>query len=90
MREREDGDLLNSRLRAARTGHLLVRASEQGGRLASMTCGRSCATTRTDPKSVCKHVAPGVNEHVCTIGSVIVDLTAGELHVCAGNPCEGE
>jgi isopenicillin-N N-acyltransferase-like protein len=89
MREREEGDLLNSRLRADRTGQLLSRVAGQGG----VTLDDLRAILRDHanfPKSVCKHVAPGVNEHVCTIGSVIVDLTAGELHVCAGNPCEGE
>lgn len=89
MREREEGDLLNSRLRADRTGHLLARAADQGG--VSLDDLRAILRDHANfPKSVCKHVAPGINEHVCTIGSVIVDLTANELHVCAGNPCEGE
>lgn len=89
LRARESGDLLNSRLRADRSGHLLARAAARGG----ITLDDLKAALRdhaNHPKGVCKHVAPGVNETVCTIGSVIIDLTAGELHACAGNPCAGD
>ncbi len=89
LREIEEPGLLNSRLRGDRALHLLERATDRGG----VTLDGLKQVLRDHanaPKGICKHLAPGINEQVCTIGSVIVDLTAGELHVRAGNPCEGE
>ena len=89
MRARESGDLLNSRLRADRSGHLLARAAADGG-VSLYDLKTILRDHANHPRGVCKHVAPGINETVCTIGSVIIDLTAGTLHACAGNPCAGE
>lgn len=44
------------------------------------------------PDSVCSHtekIKPGEFQY-STIGSTIIDLTNGVLHVCKGPPCEGE
>ncbi len=42
------------------------------------------------PKSICRHPDPGQPEieRNATLASVIVDLTVGEMHVTAGEPCE--
>ena len=89
LREIEEPGLLNSRLRGDRALRLLERDATNGGVTVDGLKGvlRDHANA---PKGICKHLAQGINESVCTIGSVIVDLTVGELHVCAGNPCEGE
>jgi len=44
------------------------------------------------PKSICRHPDPGQPEveRSATLASVILDLTAGEMHVTAGEPCETE
>ena len=44
------------------------------------------------PKSICRHPDPGQSEmeHSATLASVIVDLTAAEMYVTAGEPCESE
>ena len=44
------------------------------------------------PKSLCRHPDLGQPEieRSATLASMIVDLTAGEMHVTAGEPCETE
>ena len=44
------------------------------------------------PKSICRHPDPGQPEieRNATLASVILDLTAGEMYVTAGEPCENE
>jgi isopenicillin-N N-acyltransferase-like protein len=44
------------------------------------------------PNSICSHVEPedSLLDRQKTIASMIMDLTALEMHVCWGNPCEGE
>jgi len=42
------------------------------------------------PKSICRHPDPAQNEteRSATLASMILDLTAGEMYVTAGEPCE--
>lgn len=44
------------------------------------------------PKSICRHPDPSQSEieRSATLASMIVDLTAGEIYVAAGEPCERE
>lgn len=44
------------------------------------------------PKSICRHPDPSQAEveRSATLASMIVDLTAGEMYVTAGEPCETE
>lgn len=44
------------------------------------------------PKSICRHPDPGQPEieRSATLASVIVDLSAGEMYLAAGEPCETE
>jgi isopenicillin-N N-acyltransferase-like protein len=85
MRELEWGDLLNSGLRLRRVEKLLAR-----GNGAHTVDGlfEILSDHSNYPKSVCKHADPVVNPDVQTIASVVVDLTAGAIHVRDGNPCE--
>jgi isopenicillin-N N-acyltransferase-like protein len=44
------------------------------------------------PNSICRHpdpIQPEI-ERIATLASVIMDLTAGEMHVASGEPCQGE
>ena len=82
-----DEDLLNSRLRHARTEQLLDAA---WGTLDPAALRRLMADHANWPGSVCKHHAPESDLTYGTIGSVVIDVTARELWACAGNPCRGE
>lgn len=44
------------------------------------------------PKSICRHPDPEQPEieRSATLASLIVDLTAGEMHVTSGEPCQAE
>lgn len=84
MREVEWGDNLNSRMRLHRVETLLE-------------CGRGRHTVESlfdvlsdhsnYPRSVCKHADPDINPNVQTVASVVIDLSAGLIHVRAGHPC---
>lgn len=85
LRALEWGDLLNSGMRLRRVEKLL----EQGNGTHTVAGLFDILSDHSNyPKSVCKHADPVVNPDVQTIASVVVDLTAGELHVRDGNPCE--
>ena len=87
MRALEWGDLLNSELRQARVERLLARQATAGG--VTVEGVFAILTDHSNyPKSVCKHIDSAVNPNVQTIAAVVIDLTAGELHVRAGQPCE--
>jgi len=83
----ERADLLNSQLRQARLEQLLAAAPPAGGHTPA-TVLAMLSDHANYPKSVCKHLAAPANPHVRTIAAVAVDLTAGELHVAVGYPCE--
>ena len=85
MQALEWGDLLNSGMRLRRVEKLLDRGN---GRHTVESLFDILSDHSNYPKSVCKHADPVVNPDVQTIASVVVDLTAGELHVRDGNPCE--
>ncbi|MBN2335174.1 hypothetical protein JXL21_06400 [Candidatus Bathyarchaeota archaeon] len=79
-------DLLNSRVRLNRLSRLLEEG--YGGHTAeSLT--KLLSDHANYPRSLCKHIQEGVNETVCTVGSVVIDLTEGRLMYKAGNPCAG-
>lgn len=81
----ERGDRLNSKLRYARLAELAARDQ---GRHSVDTVSAMLRDHANYPKSVCKHLEPPANPEVRTIASVIVDLTAAELHVARGYPCQ--
>lgn len=85
MQALEWGDLLNSNMRQQRVKRLLERS--RGG-LTVEGIFDILSDHANYPKSVCKHADPVHNPDVMTVASVVVDLTAGEIHVRAGNPCE--
>jgi isopenicillin-N N-acyltransferase like protein len=82
-----DQDLLNSRLRLARVERLVEGA---WGRIDLAALQEIMADHSNYPKSVCKHHAPESELDYGTIGSVVIDVTARVVRVCAGNPCRGE
>jgi isopenicillin-N N-acyltransferase-like protein len=87
MQALEWGDLLNSRMRLRRVEKLLL----QGNGTHTVDGLFAILSDHSNyPKSVCKHADPVHNPDVQTIASVVVDLTAGALHVRAGNPCAAE
>ncbi len=79
-----DDDLLNSRLRQARVERLVEAA---WGSLTPDDLKGIMADHANYPRSVCKHHAPESDLDYGTIGSVVIDVTAGTLWACAGNPC---
>lgn len=85
MRTLEWGDLLNSVMRVTRVEKLL--AKERGYHTVESVFAL-LSDHSNYPKSVCKHYDVEHNPHVKTVASVVIDLTAGELHVRPGNPCE--
>lgn len=87
LRQLEWGDLLNSRLRQQRAERLL---SSQHGRATVESIWAILTDHSNAPKSICKHMHPEHNPHVQTVAGVVIDLTAGEIQVRPGNPCQGE
>jgi isopenicillin-N N-acyltransferase-like protein len=87
LRSVEWGDTLNSRLRLHRVEALLAR---QEGQLTVDGVFAILSDHSNFPRSVCKHADPVHNPDVQTVASVVIDLTAGELHVRPGNPCRGQ
>lgn len=85
LRAVEWGDLLNSVMRLKRVERLLA---QHRGALDVDTLFAILSDHSNFPKSVCKHADPLHNPDVMTVASVVVDLTAGSLHVRPGNPCE--
>jgi isopenicillin-N N-acyltransferase-like protein len=84
MQRLEWGDLLNSRMRQTRVERLLAR---QVGDVTVASLFEILSDHSNYPKSVCKHPDPVHNPDVQTVASVVIDLTAGELHVRPGHPC---
>jgi isopenicillin-N N-acyltransferase-like protein len=84
MQTLEWGDLLNSRMRQTRVERPLAR---QVGNITVESLFEILSDHSNYPKSVCKHPDPVHNPDVQTVASVVVDLTAGELHVRPGHPC---
>jgi isopenicillin-N N-acyltransferase-like protein len=84
MQQLEWGDLLNSRMRQTRVERLLAR---QVGSVTVESLFEMLSDHSNYPKSVCKHADPVHNPDVQTVASVVIDLTAGELHVRPGHPC---
>jgi len=76
-------------LRYGRAVHLL-RA--QVGQITVETLKSIFRDHFNHPYSVCRHPDPGRPEieRGATLASMIVDLTTGEMHVTAGEPCETE
>ncbi len=85
--ESPEEDLLNSRIRLNRLEHLI---DDSWGELDLESLTAIMADHGNYPKSVCKHGAPESDLDYGTIGSVVMDLTAGRLSACSGNPCRGE
>lgn len=87
MRALEWGDLLNSTMRQRRVERLLAR---RAGALTVVGLFEALSDHSNYPKSVCKHADPVHNPDVQTVASVVVDLTAGAIHVRPGNPCQAQ
>jgi isopenicillin-N N-acyltransferase-like protein len=85
MQALEWGDLLNSTMRQKRVETLLRR---KRGTITVETVFEILSDHANFPKSVCKHADPVHNPDVMTVASVVIDLTAREIHVRPGYPCE--
>ncbi|HUG14291.1 MAG TPA: C45 family peptidase [Thermomicrobiales bacterium] len=85
LRTVEWGDLLNSELRLHRVQRLMA---QRHGSLDVDTLFAILSDHSNFPKSVCKHADPFHNPDVETVASVVIDLTAGAIHVRPGHPCE--
>jgi isopenicillin-N N-acyltransferase-like protein len=90
MRKVEDRNenLIGSRVRLNRALRLLRRTSEH----TPDTLKEILRDHVDHPNSICAHVEPEDNplDRQKTIASMIMDLTTLEMHVCWGNPCEGQ
>jgi isopenicillin-N N-acyltransferase-like protein len=71
-------------MRQTRVERLLAR---QVGRITVGSLFEILSDHSNYPKSVCKHPDPVHNPDVQTVAAVVIDLTAGELHVRPGHPC---
>ena len=78
-------DVLNSTMRQTRVER---RLNQMRGRLTVERVFEILSDHSNYPRSVCKHYDEQHNQGSETVGSVVVDLTAGEIHVRAGHPCE--
>jgi isopenicillin-N N-acyltransferase-like protein len=90
MKQVEDHteDLIGSRVRANRALRLL-----RGSNAHSTESLKTILSDHVNhPNSICSHVEPEDNplDRQKTIASLIMDLTALEMHVCWGNPCQGD
>ncbi|MEE8391386.1 MAG: C45 family peptidase [Anaerolineae bacterium] len=74
-------------LRYGRAIHLL---RTQAGRITVKTLKNVFRDHFNRPYSICRHPDPGLSEieRGATLASMIVDLTAGEMYVAAGEPCK--
>jgi isopenicillin-N N-acyltransferase like protein len=54
------------------------------GRLDAAFMQRALARHTDGPAGICRH-----EPQMSTVASFVADVTAGELHVCRGNPCTG-
>jgi len=80
-------DLISSRIRTNRANRLLTHA-----RLHTVESLKAVLSDHVNhPYSICSHTEPDDNplDRQKTIASLIMDLTALEMHVCWGNPCTG-
>jgi isopenicillin-N N-acyltransferase-like protein len=79
----------NTLLRYGRVTRLL-RA--QAGQLTAEVLKSILSDHSNSPKSICRHPDPTQPEieRSATLASMIVDLTAGEMHVTFGEPCQAE
>lgn len=85
--EEKTEDLIGSRVRVNRAARLL-RAHRQH---TPDTLKTILGDHVNYPSSICSHTDPTDHplDRQKTIASLIMDLTALEMHVCWGNPCEG-
>lgn len=84
LRSVEWGDLLNSTMRLKRVERLMRHAR---GSLDVESMFDILSDHSNFPRSVCKHGDPVHNPDVQTVSSVVIDLSAGVIHVRPGNPC---
>ena len=85
--EEKTEDLIGSRVRVNRAARLL-RANRQH---TPDTLKAILSDHVNHPNSICSHtdLSDSPLDRQKTIASLIMDLTALEMHVCWGNPCEG-
>ncbi len=85
--EQSTEDLIGSRVRVNRATRLL-RATPKH---TPETVKAILSDHVNYPNSICSHTEPEDNplDRQKTIASLIMDLTASEMHVCWGNPCSG-
>jgi isopenicillin-N N-acyltransferase like protein len=89
MKQYEDKaeDLINSRVRANRANRLLKRNEKH-----TIETFKEILSDHVNyPYGICSHPEPADSplDRQKTIASLIMDLTAMEMHVCWGNPCTG-
>lgn|SRR5574341_298377 len=86
--EEKTEDLIGSRVRANRAMRLLRRTRKHSPE----TIKQILSDHVNHPNSICSHTDPGDTfiDRQKTIASLIMDLTALEMHVCWGNPCESD
>jgi isopenicillin-N N-acyltransferase-like protein len=79
----------NTLLRYGRAVRLL---SGQAGEITVATLKDIFCDHFNHPFSICRHPDPGLPEveRSATLASMIVDLTAGEMHLAVGEPCKTE
>lgn len=90
MKQFEDKteDLISSRIRSNRANRLLTHSE-----LHSVDSFSAILSDHVNhPYSICSHTEPADSplDRQKTIASLIMDLTALEMHVCWGNPCTGD
>ena len=84
--ERQPEELLSSRVRYFRANRLLRQSSEH--------TIKSLQTIQQDhvnlPNSICNHNSGGEDplDRESTICALVIDLTAREMHIAWGNPCQ--
>jgi isopenicillin-N N-acyltransferase-like protein len=89
MKQIEKGteDLIGARVRSNRATRLLKRQDKHDLESLHMLLSDHV----NHPNSICSHTDPSLDplDQQKTIGSLIMDLTAKEMHFCWGSPCTG-
>lgn len=84
--EKDPEELLSSRVRYFRASRL-IRQSQQHSIKSLQAIQKDHVNI---PNSICNHAIEGLDplDHEKTINALVIDLTAQEMHVAWGNPCQ--
>ena len=87
-----DRGILESDNTLVRYGRAIRLLRAQAGQVTVETLKSILRDHFNHPKAICRHPDPGQPEieRSATLASMIVDLTAGEMHVTVGEPCQAE